>query len=170
MSITTRRWRRGLRIITLVGGSRRDGGAAAGSTLGLTPGSRVERNGFMALMRGRSPVDREVLRPMGNRSTVAGLDLTISAPKSVSVLFAIADDEISKALLAAHERAVDAAVLPGAGGMLHPSRARGCGAAALRGFRRRLIPASDVAGGGSAVAHACGGGEPHARGGQIYGA
>lgn len=64
----------------------------------------------MALMRGRSPVDGEVLRMMGQRSTVAGLDLTFSAPKSVSVLFAIGDDDTSRALLAAHEQAVDAAL------------------------------------------------------------
>jgi conjugative relaxase-like TrwC/TraI family protein len=76
--------------------------------LGLARDDRVERSAFMALMRGRSPVDGQVLRSMGQRSTVAGLDLTFSAPKSVSVLFAVADDETSKALLAAHERAVDA--------------------------------------------------------------
>ena len=64
----------------------------------------------MALMRGRSPVDGEVLRAMGKRSTIAGLDLTFSAPKSVSVLFAVAEEETAKALLAAHERAVDAAL------------------------------------------------------------
>jgi conjugative relaxase-like TrwC/TraI family protein len=51
-----------------------------------------------------------VLRPVGARSTVAKFDLTFSAPKSVSVLFAVADDEIAGAALAAHERAVDAAL------------------------------------------------------------
>jgi conjugative relaxase-like TrwC/TraI family protein len=38
------------------------------------------------------------------------LDLTFSAPKSVSVLFAAADETTSSALLEAHERAVDAAL------------------------------------------------------------
>jgi conjugative relaxase-like TrwC/TraI family protein len=47
---------------------------------------------------------------MGARSTVSGFDLTFSAPKSVSVLFAVEDAEVARALLAAHERAVDAAV------------------------------------------------------------
>ena len=61
-------------------------------------------------MQGRHPVDGSVLRPMGARSTVAGFDLTFSAPKSVSVLFAVADRDVSSALLAAHEHAVDAAL------------------------------------------------------------
>src|SRR5579884_742425 len=79
--------------------------------LGLKLGARVERKQFMALMRGRSPVDDgQELRAMGKRSTVAGLDLTFSAPKSVSVLFAVADDGTSNALLAAHEAAVDVAL------------------------------------------------------------
>jgi conjugative relaxase-like TrwC/TraI family protein len=83
---------------------------AGSRALGLPIGGRVDRGGFMALMRGRHPGNGDVLREMGKRSTVAGLDLTFSAPKSVSVLFAIADDETSRALLAAHERAVAAAL------------------------------------------------------------
>lgn len=74
--------------------------------LGLSAGGQVERGGFMALMHGRSPVDGGVLRQMGARSTVAAVDLTFSAPKSVSVLFAIADDATSAALMAAHDAAV----------------------------------------------------------------
>lgn len=83
---------------------------AGARALGLVVGGRVQRDGFMALMRGRSPMDGRVLREMGKRSTIAGLDLTFSAPKSVSVLFAIAEEETSTALLAAHERAIDAAL------------------------------------------------------------
>ncbi len=62
---------------------------AGARALGLAAGARVGRDGFMALMRGRSPVNGSVLREMGARSTIAGLDLTFSAPKSVSVLFAV---------------------------------------------------------------------------------
>lgn len=82
----------------------------AADPLGVIAGERVERDAFMALMKGRSPVDRSVLRPIGRCSTVAAIDLTFSAPKSVSVLFAIADDETSAALVGAHERAVDEAL------------------------------------------------------------
>ncbi len=78
--------------------------------LGLEIGRPVNRAGFLALMRGRGPVDRSVLRSMGACSTVAALDLTFSAPKSVSVLFAVADDDLSAALRDAHEWAVDQAI------------------------------------------------------------
>jgi conjugative relaxase-like TrwC/TraI family protein len=77
-------------------------------TLGMS--GHVERDGFMALMRGRHPLDDSVLRQIGSCSTVAALDLTFSAPKSVSVLFAIADEHVSAAVVDAHERAVDAAL------------------------------------------------------------
>ena len=85
----------------------RGNGAAA---LELDAGEVVERDAFLALMAGENPVDGSVLRAMGRASTVAGIDLTFSAPKSVSVLFAVADDEVSGALVEAHERAVDAAL------------------------------------------------------------
>lgn len=78
--------------------------------LGLTRGGEVDRSAFMALMHGRHTCDGTILRPMGKCSTVAALDLTFSAPKSVSVLLAIGDDGLSAALLEAHERAVDAAL------------------------------------------------------------
>jgi conjugative relaxase-like TrwC/TraI family protein len=82
-------------------------GAAA---IGLPSGGRVQRHAFMALMRGRHPVDGSVLREIGARSKVSGFDLTWSAPKSVSVLFAIDDEDTVRHLLAAHEHAVDEAL------------------------------------------------------------
>jgi conjugative relaxase-like TrwC/TraI family protein len=78
--------------------------------IGLKAGERVERADFMALMRGAHPADGSVLRRMTASSKVAAVDLTFSAPKSVSVLFAVAGSDISDALLEAHERAVAAAV------------------------------------------------------------
>src|SRR5664279_2980380 len=78
--------------------------------LGLEAGGRVSRDGFMALMAGAHPVDGSVLRRMTDRSKVAAIDLTFSAPKSLSVLFAIASGGMSDALAEAHERAVAAAV------------------------------------------------------------
>jgi conjugative relaxase-like TrwC/TraI family protein len=78
--------------------------------LGLSPRGEVGRAEFLALMRGLNPQDGSVLRPMGARSTVAGFDLTFSAPKSVSVLFAIDDEAVAAALLASHERAVGVAL------------------------------------------------------------
>jgi conjugative relaxase-like TrwC/TraI family protein len=64
----------------------------------------------MALMRGAHPIDASRLRRMNDRSTVAAIDLTFSAPKSVSVLFAVAGGGISAALVDAHDRATAAAV------------------------------------------------------------
>ena len=61
-------------------------GAAA---IGLSAGEEVTADGFMLLMRGVNPLDGSVLRRMGERSKVAAIDLTFSAPKSVSVLFAV---------------------------------------------------------------------------------
>jgi conjugative relaxase-like TrwC/TraI family protein len=78
--------------------------------LGLAAGQDVERRAFMALMQGLHPGERSVLRRMGACSKVAAVDLTFSAPKSVSVLFAIDDEHTSAALLEAHELAVDAAL------------------------------------------------------------
>jgi conjugative relaxase-like TrwC/TraI family protein len=88
-------------------GRWRGAGAAA---LGLGTQGTVKRHEFMRLMGGCHPADGSVLRAMGARSTVAGFDLTFSAPKSVSVLFAIGDDHAAGELLAAHEHAVDAAL------------------------------------------------------------
>jgi conjugative relaxase-like TrwC/TraI family protein len=117
--------------------------------LGLGRGDRVGRSAFMALMRGRSPVNDTVLRAMGARSTVAGLDLTFSAPKSVSVLFAIAEEKTSGALLEAHERAVDAALGYLEGEACWTRRGRD-GAARVRGegliaasYRHRMSRAGD---------------------------
>jgi conjugative relaxase-like TrwC/TraI family protein len=80
----------------------------AAETLRLA--GRVDDDGFMALMEGRDPGTGERLKRVGGRSKVAAFDLTFSAPKSVSVLFAIGEPALAGALVEAHEQAVDAAV------------------------------------------------------------
>ena len=79
-----------------------------GEALGLV--GVVEGEGFIALMEGRHPGTGEPLRRVGGRSKVAAFDLTFSAPKSVSVLFAVGDRVLARALVEAHEAAVGAAV------------------------------------------------------------
>jgi conjugative relaxase-like TrwC/TraI family protein len=79
-------------------------------TLDVPVGSRVSREAFLGLMEGRHPDDGSQLRRMTRASTVAAIDLTFSAPKSVSVLYAVAGGEMSAALSDAHQRAVTAAV------------------------------------------------------------
>jgi conjugative relaxase-like TrwC/TraI family protein len=77
-------------------------------TLGLE--GEADGEAFGSLIAGRDPNTGEVLRTASGRDRVCALDLTFSAPKSVSVLFAIGDAETSRDLVAAHEEAVDAAV------------------------------------------------------------
>ena len=76
----------------------------------LRLGGRVDDDGFMALMDGRDPGSGERLKRVGGRSKVAAFDLTFSAPKSVSVLFAVGEPALAGALVEAHESAVDAAL------------------------------------------------------------
>jgi conjugative relaxase-like TrwC/TraI family protein len=57
------------------------------------------------LVDARHPVTGELLRSIGGTS-VQGFDLTFSAPKSVSVLFAVCDEEVRAAVVRSHERAV----------------------------------------------------------------
>jgi conjugative relaxase-like TrwC/TraI family protein len=71
---------------------------------------QVDRAGFMRAMAGCDPRTGQQLRPDQSRTKLAAFDLTFSAPKSVSVLSAIADEHTSAALVEAHELAVRAAL------------------------------------------------------------
>ena len=82
-------------------------GAGAGT---LELAGQVADDGFMALMEGRDPRTGEQLRRAGGRSKVAAFDLTFSAPKSVSVLFAVGESALAQAMVEAHESAVGAAL------------------------------------------------------------
>jgi conjugative relaxase-like TrwC/TraI family protein len=76
----------------------------------LQVAGEVDKRGFAALMDGRHSDTGERLKRVGGRSKVAAFDLTFSAPKSVSVLFAVGDPRLSRALVESHEEAVDAAL------------------------------------------------------------
>lgn len=66
---------------------------------------------FNALIAGLDPREAGVrLRSSLRDPKIAAFDLTFSAPKSVSVLFAIAPGETSRALVTCHEEAVKAAL------------------------------------------------------------
>jgi conjugative relaxase-like TrwC/TraI family protein len=87
--------------------SRWHGSQAMLAGLGLSPDRPVERHQLRALMRGVSPLDGRELRPVGgNGSRVAGIDLTFSAPKSVSALWAVCSPYERVQIEAAHARAV----------------------------------------------------------------
>jgi conjugative relaxase-like TrwC/TraI family protein len=112
-----------------------------GAALGLA--GRVRGDQFSALLAGRDPRDlrSQLHRARGTIPRVAALDLTFSAPKSVSVLAAVGDDALTRELIVAHEEALRAAleyledsavqVRRGAGGK-HIERGDGLIAAAYR--------------------------------------
>jgi len=76
--------------------------------LGLV--GEVDDAAFLALMAGFDPRHRAQV-PLGmpfNDRSVRGFDVTASAPKSVSVLFAVGDADTRRHVLAAHDTAVEA--------------------------------------------------------------
>ena len=115
----------------------------------LRLGGQVDDDGFRALMDGRDPSTGERLKRVGGRSKVAAFDLTFSAPKSVSVLFAIGEQGLAGALVEAHESAVDAAlgylereacrVRRGRGGVRHEAG----GGFVAAAYRHRMSRAED---------------------------
>ena len=84
------------------------GPEAAGRWLGrgawaLGLDGRVQDDALHSVLAGDSPVTGEILR---TRGSVAGFDVTFSAPKSVSVLFGIGDPTTQSTIHDAHARAV----------------------------------------------------------------
>ena len=78
----------------------------AADRLGLA--GEIVPEAFLAVMEGRDPATgKELGRRMGEGS-VRGYDATFSAPKSVSVLFALGDPEVRREVIESHERAVEA--------------------------------------------------------------
>lgn len=65
----------------------------------------VEATALRRVLAGLDPQDGSPLRNAASRVRVAGFDLTFSAPKSVSVLFALGDEEMRSRVRAAHDLA-----------------------------------------------------------------
>ncbi len=79
--------------------------------LGVQPGERVDGADFIALMDGRHPGTGLWLRPEGaGGGRGGGIDVTFSAPKSVSTVWALGDPWQRKQIEAAHGRAVESTV------------------------------------------------------------
>ena len=82
---------------------------AGAQALGLS--GRVCSGQFGALIAGHDPRDPATrLRSSAHDPKVAAYDLTFSAPKTLSILFAIAPEEVSGELVGCHEEAVRAAL------------------------------------------------------------
>jgi conjugative relaxase-like TrwC/TraI family protein len=69
----------------------------------------VSPEAFNRLLEATSPRDGTRLSPVPERMRVAAFDLTFSAPKSVSLLYALADPALSAEVRDGHAAAVDAA-------------------------------------------------------------
>jgi conjugative relaxase-like TrwC/TraI family protein len=109
------------------------GGAADG--LGLEGSLDPDR--FRLVLESRHPWTG---RPMGSgRAQVAGVDLTFSAPKSVSVLFALGGAEVAGFVAEAHRDAVS--------GALAYLERHALGAARREGGERHVIPTSGMVAG-----------------------
>jgi len=76
--------------------------------LGIDPDAPVDGAQFIALMEGRHPGTGAWLRPAGSDgSRGGGIDVTFSAPKSVSVVWALGDPWQREQIEAAHANAVE---------------------------------------------------------------
>jgi conjugative relaxase-like TrwC/TraI family protein len=74
-------------------------------------GATIQGPEFIALMEGRHPRTGDWLRPEGaGGGRGGGIDLTFSAPKSVSVVWALGDEAQRREIEAAHAAAVEAAM------------------------------------------------------------
>ncbi|MEA2637700.1 MAG: hypothetical protein QOE18_757, partial [Chloroflexota bacterium] len=79
--------------------------------LGIAGGEPVRSHDFVALMEGRHPRTGRWLRPEGaGGGRGAGIDVTFSAPKSVSAAWALSHPEQREVIEQAHARAVEQSV------------------------------------------------------------
>lgn len=88
-------------------------GRASGSWLGAGADQfglergRIHTEKFNAVLAGKDPKTGEYLAAHFERKTVLAVDMTFSAPKSVSVLWALAPQKIRSEIERAHETAVE---------------------------------------------------------------
>jgi conjugative relaxase-like TrwC/TraI family protein len=86
-------------------------GEQGGEALGVDVERVVVAGDFRAVMSVRHPETGEMLRRVGgNGEAVCAIDATFSAPKSVSVVWALASPELRAEIESCQERAVDRAV------------------------------------------------------------
>ncbi len=86
-------------------------GEAEGTWLGklsleLGLKGQVDPEEFSAVLDGKNPATTETLSPSFDNRKVNGVDMTLSPPKSVSVMWAIGEPRIRKEIRAAHDQAV----------------------------------------------------------------
>lgn len=77
---------------------------------GLQLGDTVDEESFLSLMAGEDPRTGRALGTKHTDKTDRGFDVTCSAPKGVSVLFALGGGDVRREVLEAHDTAVAAMV------------------------------------------------------------
>ncbi|MEK9282670.1 relaxase domain-containing protein [Bradyrhizobium sp. ISRA442] len=83
---------------------------AVGIDIGARAGSVVEREPFERLHAAIDADGRSMLSSKGGKKHVGGYDITFSAPKTCSILWALADDELRAKIEEAQAGAVEAAL------------------------------------------------------------
>ena len=81
---------------------------AGADLLGLH--GEIDEDEFLAVMAGENPTTGRLLGGGYGDRSVRGFDMTFSAPKSLSVLYAVGDGGVGAAVLGAHDAAVAAVV------------------------------------------------------------
>jgi conjugative relaxase-like TrwC/TraI family protein len=77
------------------------------ATYRLSLSGEIDPDAFLEVMAGRDPTTGEELGRRFGEGSVRGYDATFSAPKSVSVLFAVGDDQMRDQVIESHDRAVE---------------------------------------------------------------
>jgi conjugative relaxase-like TrwC/TraI family protein len=107
------RGRQGYYLATVAAGREHDGGLVERDGLWLGAGAtaqgltgRVDPSDLDAVLAGRNPATGELISASHVRVTVAGIDCTFSAPKSVSLLHALGPTDAMSETELAHDAAV----------------------------------------------------------------
>jgi conjugative relaxase-like TrwC/TraI family protein len=101
---------------------------------GLGLRGALDPDQFRAVLEGRHPQNGRPMR--SDRATILGYDLTFSAPKSASVLYALGGEEVARHVVAAHAEAI--------GGAVAYMESHAITATRRAGERRDVIPTTGV--------------------------
>lgn len=93
-----------------VGGGEAEGRWTGSGSAGLGLNGTVESDQLQAMLAAKNPATGQPLQDREQTMSGPGFDLTFSAPKSVSLLWAFGDDQVRSRVVAAHEAAVDQAL------------------------------------------------------------
>ena len=93
-----------------VGGGEAEGRWTGSGAAALGLDGSVTSDQLQAMLAAKNPVTGQPLQDREQTMSGPGFDLTFSAPKSVSLLWAFGDDKVRSQVIAAHEAAVEEAL------------------------------------------------------------